>query len=70
MIKLTKTTATQWNGNGFGSSAAEWAIKGSEHIAVRQLVGNWYAIDTNTNAKIARGFSKAMLLEVLESKGF
>ena len=70
MIKLTKTAGTQWNGNGFGVSSAEWVIKGAEHIAVRKLCGNWYAIDINTNRKIARGFDRAMLLEVLESNGF
>lgn len=68
MVKLTKSKGSEWQGNGFGSSAAEWVVKGAEHIAVRRLVGNWYAIDTNTNTKIARGFDKAMLLEVLSEK--
>lgn len=71
MIKLKKAKSTEWNGNGFGTTTAEWVIKDAEHIAIRKLAGNWYAIDTSdNNRKIARGFDKAMLLEVLAAKGF
>lgn len=74
MIKLTKNQATQWNGNGFGSSAADWVVKGRENIAVRKLGGAWFALDTNEPAlikgvkipkKIARAQTKTELLDLL-----
>jgi len=70
MIKLKKTEATEWLGNGFGSQPASWVVDGAEHIAIRYL-GNWVAIDTRLEGfdrLIARGATKMDLLEVLEVK--
>ena len=77
MIKLTKTQETQWNGNGFGNSSADWVVKGRENIAVRKLGGLWVALDTNEFAlikgvkiskKIALAQTKNELLDLLETK--
>tara|TARA_R100001163_G_scaffold57001_1_gene44797 strand:- start:288 stop:530 length:243 start_codon:yes stop_codon:yes gene_type:complete len=77
MVKLTKTQATQWNGNGFGNSSADWVVKGRENIAVRKLGGLWFALDTNEFAlikgvkiskKIAAAQTKNELLDLLETK--
>lgn len=77
MIKLTKTSTTTWNGNGFGTSAAEWVVKGQENIAVRKLGFKWFAIDTSEYAiikgrkvfkKIAAASEKSTLLEILSTK--
>ena len=68
MLKLIKAKNTEWLGNGFGCSSAEWVVKGFEHIAVRKLANRWFAIDLNNNAKIASSFEKAHLVEILSSK--
>ena len=68
MLKLIKAKNTEWLGNGFGSSSAEWVVKGFEHIAVRKLANRWFAIDLNNNANIASSFEKAHLVEILSSK--
>lgn len=77
MLKLTKTKSTSWNGNHFGTNAAEWAVVGHENIAVRKLGLGWFAIDTNeyaiiggrkVNKKIAKSDTKAGLLEILATK--
>ena len=51
MISLTKKTAAQWNGNGFGSSTAEWVVKDHEHIEVFKLGFYWIASDTGHGMK-------------------
>lgn len=77
MIKLTKTNAAEWNGNGFGNNTAEWVVVGFENIAVRKLGINWFAVDVSeyailngrkVNKKIAKADTKAALLDVLASK--
>lgn len=77
MLKLTKTKQTTWNGNGFGTDAAEWVVMGHENIAVRKLGLNWFAIDSSEYAiikgrkiykKIAKFDTKAGLLEILATK--
>jgi len=77
MITLQKTKNTEWNGNGLGSNTAEWAVKGQEHISVRQLGGKWWAIDTSEYAifkgrkvckKITSSWDKKTLIEKLETK--
>ena len=68
MIRLIKKSATAWNGNGFGSSAAEWAVKGHEHIVLRQLGVGWTAINTESNQRIANAYKKKDLCEVLSVK--
>lgn len=77
MIKLTKTSPSSWNGNGFGTSTAEWVVVGHEHIAVRKLGINWFAVDTSADfvvggrtfdKKIAKADTKANLLLSLSAK--
>jgi hypothetical protein len=70
MIKLTKTQSTQWNGNGLGTSAAEWCVKGAENILVYKLGLKWVAADTahGMNRIICRAWSRADLLEIMEAK--
>ena len=70
MIKLKKVSDTQWNGNGFGTSTAEWCVKGAENILVYKLGLRWVAADTahNMNRIVCRAYSRADLLEVMEAK--
>lgn len=77
MIKLTKTSSTTWNGIGFGTSAADWVVVGHEHIAIRKLGMNWFAVDTSEYAliagrkvtkKIAKADTKSDLLKKLETQ--
>jgi polygalacturonase len=67
MVKLKKTKSVSWNGYGFGNSSAEWVVDGHEHLKVLQL-NDWVAIDTNTGKRVARGYSKKMLLQILQEK--
>ena len=64
-MKLRKVKSSEWNGNGFGHSAAIWIVDGTD-IQIIQLSTTWYAIQNNQ--KISRGFSKKDLLENLEFK--
>ena len=69
-MKLVKTTSTSWLGNGMGSSSAEWAVKGSEHIAIRQLGTRWSAIDTTKpsgTGRIVSAGTRSELLSKLEA---
>ena len=77
MIKLTKTNAAEWNGNGFGNSTAEWVVVGFENIAVRKLGINWFAVDTleyailngrKVSKKVAKADTKTALIEALANK--
>lgn len=70
MLKLTKKSAAQWNGNGFGSSTAEWVVKDHEHIEVFQLGLYWVATDTanGMNRKICRGDTKADVVAQLTAE--
>jgi hypothetical protein len=70
MLKLKKTKATSWNGNGFGNSSADWCIKGQEHIHVFQLSMGWVAKDTSINGLgfICKADSRSDLITVLEVK--
>ncbi len=77
MLKLTKTKQTSWNGNGFGTNAADWVVVGNEHIAIRKLGMNWFAVDTSTyailhgrkiNKKIAQADTKIDLVKILSAK--
>jgi len=77
MIKLKKTTATSWNGNGFGSNTAEWVVVGNENIALRKLGFSWFAVDNSEYAlingrkvskKIAKADSKKVLVKILSEK--
>jgi len=70
MIALTKKTAAQWNGNGFGSSTAGWVVKGHEHIEVFKLGFYWIATDTahGMNRKICRADTKAEVIAKLSAE--
>jgi hypothetical protein len=77
MIKLTKTQEATWNGNGFGTTTADWVVVGYENIAVRQLGISWFAVDTSefaiingrkVNKKIAKAETKRDLVKILTSK--
>jgi len=77
MIKLTKTQEATWNGNGFGTTTADWVVVGYENIAVRKLGINWFAVDTSeyaliggrkVNKKIAKADTKSDLVKILTAK--
>jgi hypothetical protein len=70
MIKLKKVSATQWNGNGLGTSTAEWCVKGAENILVYKLGLRWVAADIahGMNRIVCRAYSRADLLEIMEAK--
>ena len=63
-IKLKKIKSVSWNGYGFGNSSAEWVVDGQEHLKVLQL-NDWVAIDTITGKRMAKSYSKKMLLKKL-----
>ena len=44
MIKIIKTEATQWQGNGMGNSGAQWAVENKPEIRVKRESGLWIAI--------------------------
>ncbi len=67
-IKLTKTSSTEWNGNGFGTSTAQWCVKGAEHIEVFKLGNNWVAKNTTQNTVVSRAWEKSDLLIKLAAK--
>jgi len=68
MVQLKKASNPISHGNGLGTTTAGWAVKGSEHIAVRQLGTTWVAIDTTQDgAKLAVAFDRKALIEKLES---
>ena len=70
MIKLTKKADAYWAGNGFGNDAAEWVVKGAEHIHVWSSGGgNWNVTNRDTGERILRNKpGKAFTLELLEDK--
>jgi len=72
MLKLTKIKSIEWNGNGFGTSPAIWAVKGFEHIQVTKGGGasDWVARDTSgeTPKMICKAWTKQTLLKVLTEK--
>lgn len=74
-IKLTKIKGTRWRGNGFGTSSAEWAVQGQEHIHVKPCNGGWGAYDTTGAAsfddrgkRIARGLTRNECLRELQKR--
>lgn len=77
MLKLKKTSAPSWNGNGFGTNAADWVVADHEHIAVTKCAGLWFAVDLNQTKKvghlnvpvrIASADTRADLLNILTIK--
>ncbi len=68
MVQLKKTSLPVFHGNGLGTSTAGWVVKGSEHVAVRQLGTSWVAVDTSKDgARIATAFDRKALIQKLES---
>lgn len=66
-MKLVKAKCTQWNGNGFGTSPAEWVVEGAEYITVKKFLSDWVAVDTNTGKRLARAWTRKELIEILDS---
>lgn len=66
MVKLKKSKGTLWNGNGFGTSSAEWVVAKDPSIEVREIGSWWKAVQGGET--IARGFDRKMCLEVLAEK--
>ena len=66
MIKLTKIKSPEWNGNGFGTSPAIWAVKGHEYIHCWSTGngGDWMAVDTRgeNNKRVACEWKREWLL--------
>ena len=68
MVQLKKANNPIFHGNGLGTTTAGWTVKGSEHIAVRQLGTSWVAVDTSKNgARIASAFDRKTLTQKLET---
>ena len=68
MVQLKKVSNPIFHGNGLGTTTAGWTVKGSDHIAVRQLGTSWVAVDTSKNgAKIASAFDRKTLTLKLEA---
>lgn len=67
MLKLTKSKSTEWLGNGMGTASAEWVVKGHEHIEIRQLGYEWWAV-AHGRYRIAAAFTRRDLLEILSTK--
>jgi hypothetical protein len=65
MVTLTKAKATGWIGNGFGTTSAEWVVKGHENIEIRKIGGWWVAVDGGK--RIARAWDKRDLVAKLET---
>ena len=82
MLKLTKLKSTEWLGNGMGTASAEWVVKGHEHIEIRQLGYEWWALDTSKkfiahllngepverSTRLATADTKRDLLAILSTK--
>ena len=65
MIKLKKAKATEWLGNGFGTSSAEWIVQNHEHIEVRKIGICWTAFEGDK--RITKAWDKKDLLTKLET---
>ena len=55
-IKLTKVRGQSWNGNGMGTDAAEWVVKGAEHLKVLKLNDRWICRDDSRRKE--HGYSR------------
>lgn len=66
MIRLKKLNATEWQGNGFGTSTADWVVANDPSITVRKSGLSWYAVQDRQ--RIASGWSRSDLLENLAGK--
>ena len=70
MIKLKKISDAGWVNNFVGHEAAEWVVKGHEHINVWQGSGQeWSVTNRITGERILRGiWTRNVALELLEDK--
>ena len=66
MIKLKKAESTDWLGNGFGTSTADWVVALDSSISIRRNGLSWYAFQDRQ--RIASGDSRADLLNNLARK--
>jgi hypothetical protein len=73
MIKLTKKQNAAWLGNGMGNAAAEWVVKGAEHIEVWKGSTEWNITNIETGERIGRWLDTrqqaVFYLEALISEG-
>jgi len=70
MVYLKKASNPIFHGNGLGTTTAGWVVKGSEHIAVRQLGTTWVAVDTSKDGEtIATAFGRHTLIAKLSMLG-
>jgi len=73
MIKLIKKQDAAWIGNGMGNAAAEWAVKGAEHIEIWKDSIRWNITNTETGERIGRWLDTrqqaVFYLEALVSEG-
>jgi predicted permease len=68
MVQLKKASNPIFHGNGLGTTTAGWTVKGSEHIAVRQLGTTWVAVDAlKDGVKVATAFDRKSLIEKLSA---
>jgi hypothetical protein len=67
-LSLIKIRATQWQGNGFGTASALWAVKGHEHITVSKICNRWYALDNNAHKRIASSYDRTHLVDLISEK--
>jgi len=67
-IKLTKLNASEWLGNGMGNQAAQWVVKGAEHIELWKGSTEWNITNTQTGERIGRWLdTRAMAVTLLEA---
>ena len=73
IVKLKKLKSCEWLGNGMGNAAAQWAVKGAEHIHVWKGSTGWNITNTQTGESIGRWFDKrwmaVYLIEAMISTG-
>jgi hypothetical protein len=65
-MQLIKIKATSWNGVGFGTSRAVWAVKGHEQWRVWSTGTNWVGHNTSTKAFL-QGLTRETLLSKIEA---
>lgn len=53
-MKLKKTKAVQWMGNGMGTETAHWVIEGAEHVEVWKSFQDWTVTDRATDKTLVR----------------
>lgn len=67
-IKLQKTKSPTWNGNGFGTTGADYIVKGRPDISVTFFAGRWNARDETADRVIAKADRLNDLRDILAAK--